>query len=301
MQKKLYFLNEEEKSRILNLHESRTKKQYLINEVRFNDGREKYVYFFSCKLDKSNSENPEYADYIYNRIKKNIYYEKWNTKLTGIKTYETFCGTVRAYKNKYENDLFTELDNWISNGYWKEWVETPLSLAIKDFNTNYFPEDKSTTSSFISKLGKSAMKTLTAGFSNYPCVLKNPNSQPVERTNNIKITWKDGKTWVFQPDGTYFKYTDNTLKQPDNPGGGWLYYKCDATGQKIVPIANAAEKSKTTQTNLVTPSGIGMVLITPQQVSSLRTNAGLTGTGNSLSQQDINDLYTLINKLPNKQ
>jgi len=32
MQKKLYFLNEEEKNRILNLHESRTKKQYLISE-----------------------------------------------------------------------------------------------------------------------------------------------------------------------------------------------------------------------------------------------------------------------------
>ena len=32
MKKKLYFLDEEEKNRILNLHESRTKKQYLINE-----------------------------------------------------------------------------------------------------------------------------------------------------------------------------------------------------------------------------------------------------------------------------
>lgn len=32
MQKKLYFLDEEEKNRILNLHESRTKKQYLISE-----------------------------------------------------------------------------------------------------------------------------------------------------------------------------------------------------------------------------------------------------------------------------
>jgi hypothetical protein len=32
MQKKLYFLNEEEKNRIINLHESATKKQYLLNE-----------------------------------------------------------------------------------------------------------------------------------------------------------------------------------------------------------------------------------------------------------------------------
>ena len=32
MQKRLYFLNEEERNRILNLHESRTKKQYLVNE-----------------------------------------------------------------------------------------------------------------------------------------------------------------------------------------------------------------------------------------------------------------------------
>ena len=33
MQKKLYFLDEQEKNRILNLHESRTKKHYLINET----------------------------------------------------------------------------------------------------------------------------------------------------------------------------------------------------------------------------------------------------------------------------
>lgn len=32
MQKKLYFLNEEEKNRILNLHESRTKRQYLVEQ-----------------------------------------------------------------------------------------------------------------------------------------------------------------------------------------------------------------------------------------------------------------------------
>ena len=33
MQKKLYYLDEQEKNRILNLHESRTKKHYLINET----------------------------------------------------------------------------------------------------------------------------------------------------------------------------------------------------------------------------------------------------------------------------
>jgi hypothetical protein len=33
MQKKLYFLNEEEKNRILSLHESRTKSQYLLSEA----------------------------------------------------------------------------------------------------------------------------------------------------------------------------------------------------------------------------------------------------------------------------
>jgi hypothetical protein len=33
MQKKLYFLDQDEKNRILNLHESRTKKQYLLNEL----------------------------------------------------------------------------------------------------------------------------------------------------------------------------------------------------------------------------------------------------------------------------
>jgi hypothetical protein len=36
MQKKLYFLNEEEKNRILNLHKSRTKNQYIINKGVLN-------------------------------------------------------------------------------------------------------------------------------------------------------------------------------------------------------------------------------------------------------------------------
>jgi hypothetical protein len=42
MQKKLYFLNEEEKNRILNLHESRTKKQYLISEESTLDFAKKF-------------------------------------------------------------------------------------------------------------------------------------------------------------------------------------------------------------------------------------------------------------------
>jgi hypothetical protein len=43
MQKKLYFLNEEEKKRILNLHESRTKKQYLIIEQASSNLKTKWA------------------------------------------------------------------------------------------------------------------------------------------------------------------------------------------------------------------------------------------------------------------
>ena len=63
MQKKLYFLNEEEKNRILNLHIDRTKKQYL-NESIVDDGEwlitewlspdEKYLIFLDEIIDVKN-------------------------------------------------------------------------------------------------------------------------------------------------------------------------------------------------------------------------------------------------------
>jgi hypothetical protein len=69
----------------------------------------------------------------------------------------------------------------------------------------------------------------------------------------------------------------------------------------VDPKAQATTTKSTATTGGAPVTGMGSILITPQQVTTLRTNAGLTGTGNSLSQQDINDLYNTINKLPNKQ
>jgi hypothetical protein len=53
MDKKLYFLNEEEKNRILNLHEERTKKQYLLLEMTKEERGKKFVddYAVHCLQD----------------------------------------------------------------------------------------------------------------------------------------------------------------------------------------------------------------------------------------------------------
>ena len=43
MQKKLYFLDEQEKNRIIELHESRTQKQYLLNEASTRENFNKKI------------------------------------------------------------------------------------------------------------------------------------------------------------------------------------------------------------------------------------------------------------------
>jgi hypothetical protein len=60
--KKLYFLNEEEKNRILNLHESATKRQYLGEQYQLPFGPQMAPNPYQIALDKMKSDSKAAAD-----------------------------------------------------------------------------------------------------------------------------------------------------------------------------------------------------------------------------------------------
>ena len=59
MNKKLYFLDEDEKNRILNLHESRTKKQYLLSEQTIPSMFQPISQVFSEPTEKKSKEEKQ--------------------------------------------------------------------------------------------------------------------------------------------------------------------------------------------------------------------------------------------------
>jgi hypothetical protein len=103
MQKKLYFLNEEEKNRILNLHESRTKKQYLVNEQEVDN-----IWQTPSKIISGYQTDSKWEKY------------PCVTKAAGIKKETLSDGTIgyvgggyRWYNNGRRQNLTTnEMDNY---------------------------------------------------------------------------------------------------------------------------------------------------------------------------------------------
>lgn len=110
-------------------------------------------------------------------------------------------------------------------------------------------------------------------------------------TNGNKIYYNNGLLYDY--DSSYYKFytcQDGTIQESDNP----------IQNQDVKSMDTPVSQPTTPQ---YSPSGGIRITrqITPEIVKSLRQSAGLTGTGNSLTQQDINDLYTKIYSLPNKQ
>ena len=77
--KKLYFLDEEEKNRILNLHESATKRQYLSEQISQGQPGDPYVYklengkyYFKGKEGTTNTKAQKYKDWYEAKVPKAI-------------------------------------------------------------------------------------------------------------------------------------------------------------------------------------------------------------------------------------
>jgi hypothetical protein len=280
--KKLYFLNEEEKNRILNLHESRTKKQYLINEQRFTDGREKYVKFFNCEKAKNKDINDTLNDPKYS-------IGDWYNKLRTTKTYEEFCTIVRSYKKFKKQDLFTRLDSWISSGYWNSYIEQPLNSVTKDFNKNYYVE--STNTGVKSKWEK------------YLCILNHTNALDYNTNQkaNSESDWIKIGNFIYNSNGKKWEL-DSAGSRLDT---AYPVYTCETEQPYLDEMlsklnTNYYDQSKsTTNTGAVSGSqGTGGGNLTTR-VQSVQT---ILNSGNSgqMDQATINALMAKLNSLGGK-
>jgi hypothetical protein len=232
-------------------------------------------------------------------------------------TLKSFMTTVVGQKGKIstffqnfptsEPNVYKNLPDTIKTSI-KEWSNYPCvtnSLNVKPFLTkqnyiafvgggyNWFANGRrgNITSGEIDDFYCEGGKTVSGlgGWKKFPCVFNNPSAidyqtrqKPTEKSDWIEIGkivyGKVGKKFTDgdnQNQTNYTCETETSLKQ----GGG-------STGGG---------------TNQVAGGTILAQVVTPQVVTQLRTLGGLTDTAQTLTQKDINDLYTMFyNQLPKK-
>lgn len=222
MQKKLYYLDESEKQRILNLHEDRTRKQYLIEqgllgggvkipqteiEKNWNESRN-IVKKINDKCSTINST--DLNDSAYNKIKKNIENIKKDSSL--LKT-----GTWNDLKNSLNN---INLQNFctISNTLKKEKI---INNTLSDYLfSGIFSEDSFDTyfmkplSNVLKEVEGEKIEANTD--STNPDTSETKNSED-KKTNSTSTSPSLGK-W-----GNYFK--QNLGLDDDNPSKPINNYK----------------------------------------------------------------------------
>ena len=148
MQNKLYFLDEQEKNRILNLHESRTQGQYLLNEAidrksltkKMSDICTQGTYgtgsFTEQQVDsyaKNFKTNfPAGATYKSNESLRTI-----AQNIRNMKTISNYCRVAKKYKQIGGKTFNGTLSEWISkNVYqdiaWELYIKQPFEELIKN-------------------------------------------------------------------------------------------------------------------------------------------------------------------------
>jgi hypothetical protein len=145
MQKKLYFLNEEEKNRILSLHESRTKNQYLLNEAtrsgfstKINDICKAGTYGTG---DFTENNVNSFTDSFLKWLKPNSGYltiKQFNAMsqtITNMKNIANFCKISKKFQEigLTKQPLINELDRFTyENAAFASGIEKPLNDLIKN-------------------------------------------------------------------------------------------------------------------------------------------------------------------------
>lgn len=311
MQKKLYFLDEQEKNRILYLHESRTKGQYLLNEV---DDLGTQQYQQSQGVETTKEKTPQQ--------------KKFDDKKNRVKTLDSKCSGAKVNKN---NPLYLEFGNWInSSGKWQkgrlekilkkinnlqqycEVSQTLKSLAtpgqpyeyLKKSIGEYLESQISRVASWtqwfeqplkplldsvgLNKAEKGASSN--EAWKKYPCVT----------TTGKKYSLPDG-SFVYGLDGYYFYGNGRKMNLKTKEMSNFVCDENDNTKIKDfkpeVPQQQPATNYQQVAGGYVSPN-----LVTPEKIQQIRTTIGSQETSKTLSQTDINNLYTtLFNALPKKQ
>lgn len=168
--KKLYFLNEDEKHRILNLHESATKKQYLTEAINRNDLVNQIS---KICTDKTYGE----GNFTEDQVTKNAELMKRNFPLDGmyksnaslqiiadniesLKHIDNYCKIVKKYKEIGGKTIDNSLLKWINNyvyddNAWTVYIKTPFDNLIKNSTTTSKTKEQSDVE--YSKMADTAM------------------------------------------------------------------------------------------------------------------------------------------------
>jgi len=169
MQKKLYFLDQEEKNRILNLHESRTRKQYLVNEVygkEFDDFTKKIKDICKTKpygqgnlsADKSiqnakllRRNEPTLGMWGENALKT------FGKNISSFNLIQNFCQVNDSYTSLGYGNLINLMRTTISNeSAWNEYFKKPFESLIENSENS-----KKTEKSNLGNSTGSSEKTLS--------------------------------------------------------------------------------------------------------------------------------------------
>ena len=310
MQKKLYFLDEDEKNRILNLHESRTKKQYLVNEQRFEYSQEKITKPQTTKTstpaqknfyDKENrvktldskctSSTPNDKNPLYKELGDWMDYTgtggSWGTgrlegilkKINGIKEYCQLSATFKSKGTPNQGRNKESIGQYLLRrvkymNSWEQYFEKPLKPILDSIGLN-----KTENVNISNKV-----------WENYPCVTK----------TGKKYALPDG-TFVYQLDGYYFYGSGRKMNLKTKEMSDFVCDEVDNT--KIKDFEPEIESSKD-NTEVLTqtppavqqePSGIGVVTRNVQnEIPILLKQAGLEGQ--PINQDTINKLYDILSK-----
>jgi len=135
MQNKLYFLDENERSRILNLHENRTNKKYLVNDVIseiesfiWGVSKDEKILFTKTKIFFMEGETPKSLEYNLESLPHllNVLKKEYDKKLT-----EGNINLVKYFSipRKFLSEITKSLDSDIHKKILKEWDDK--------FNNNF--------------------------------------------------------------------------------------------------------------------------------------------------------------------
>lgn len=179
--KNLFLINEDEKKRILNLHESATKNQYLINEVGYGTGNWVDVNYKGQTLTLNNyleMENRQGGDEL--KLNKGVVFtvKDSNTliaKNTPFQIVGDYTGSV-SENGKADVEYYCGKKEFKIIGreltYWGEDFQSDVQKAFDDLCG-----EASTATPAASKSGEEAFK-------NFPCVPTLANKKGVEMEPN---------------------------------------------------------------------------------------------------------------------
>ena len=317
MQKKLYFLNEEEKNRILNLHESRTKKQYLINEQSLTDWETKLWNNKKNRAETLDNKCKAYPmEFIGSPIVKEIHpeinrqdWEPFRKSLEKIKDIKEYCqisnslikgGMIddKPFKSR-KNTLGSGLANYIYNkvaypSSWIKYFEEPLKNVLKSAGMETLDSSQST----IQADDETNKDWTDVKFS---CVLKLSSIKDtgIEGSSDKwkKRTFSDGRIEYFSNTGLFFIEYPNGDVHPPNKNE-FFTFTC-VNGKPVGSRTTIMfDKSETPNSQVgSTDYSVGPGVVQQKlksQIPDLLKKANISGS--EINQDTINQLYKLLNK-----